>query len=165
MFRLWLVAPRGAVSTGCYRHIGWLLCCCILNGDPFTVLMRLSNPLKPCAIESCHVKVLTWHDIKHKACVSAHRQDLNVLKICTLHAGALADPMCGSGTFLIEAALMATNTAPGLYRKRWPFQSWPDFDQSAWDSSVASARQAQRKWDGVLLGNDVHEGALRLAKR
>ncbi|KAL3157914.1 hypothetical protein ABBQ32_012319 [Trebouxia sp. C0010 RCD-2024] len=80
------------------------------------------------------------------------------------HAGILADPMCGSGTFLIEAALMATNTAPGLYRQRWPFQSWPDFDRSAWDSSVASARQAQRTWDGMLLGNDVHQGALRLAK-
>ena len=33
----------------------------------------------------------------------------------------LADPMCGSGTFLIEAALMATRTAPGLSRKDWPF--------------------------------------------
>jgi hypothetical protein len=34
----------------------------------------------------------------------------------------LLDPMCGSGTLLIEAALMATNKAPGLLRKRWPFQ-------------------------------------------
>ena len=34
---------------------------------------------------------------------------------------ALADPMCGSGTFLIEAALMATNTAPGSFRRWWPF--------------------------------------------
>ena len=33
----------------------------------------------------------------------------------------LADPMCGSGTFLIEAALMATRTAPGLARTTWPF--------------------------------------------
>ncbi len=73
--------------------------------------------------------------------------------------------MCGSGTFLIEAGLMATNTAPGLLRRRWPFQSWPDFDQAAFDSSVDSARQARTKWDGLLLGNDVHEGALRLAKR
>lgn len=40
----------------------------------------------------------------------------------------LADPMCGSGTILIEAALMASRTAPGLFRTRWPFQAWPDFD-------------------------------------
>ena len=33
----------------------------------------------------------------------------------------LADPMCGSGTLLIEAALMATHTAPGLWRDHWPF--------------------------------------------
>jgi 23S rRNA G2445 N2-methylase RlmL len=73
--------------------------------------------------------------------------------------------MCGSGTFLIEAALMATNTAPGLLRQRWPFQSWPDFDPSAWHSSIDAARQARVKWDGLLLGNDVHQGALGLAKR
>lgn len=83
-----------------------------------------------------------------------------------MHAGSiLADPMCGSGTFLIEAALMATNTAPGLFRQRWPFQSWPDFDQAAWASSVGAARQAQQKWDGLLLGNDIHSGALGLAQR
>ena len=84
----------------------------------------------------------------------------------TLHIGqVLADPMCGSGTFLIEAALMATNTAPGLFRQQWPFQSWPDFDPSAWHSSIDTARQARVKWDGLLLGNDVHQGALGLAKR
>ena len=36
-------------------------------------------------------------------------------------AAVLADPMCGSGTFLIEAALMATGTAPGSFRRWWPF--------------------------------------------
>ena len=82
------------------------------------------------------------------------------------HVGqVLADPMCGSGTFLIEAALMATNTAPGLFRRRWPFQSWPDFDSAAWNSSTDAAQQARSTWDGLLLGNDVHEGALGLAKR
>lgn len=37
-------------------------------------------------------------------------------------AQVLLDPMCGSGTLLIEAALMATNRAPGLLRRRWPFE-------------------------------------------
>jgi len=37
----------------------------------------------------------------------------------------ILDPMCGSGTLLIEAALLATRTAPGLFRASWPFQvSW-----------------------------------------
>ena len=82
-----------------------------------------------------------------------------------MFAEILADPMCGSGTLLIEAALMATNTAPGLLRRRFPFQSWPDFDRSAWDHAVDAAVDAQVEWDGLLLGNDVHRGALNLAKR
>ncbi|KAK9811854.1 hypothetical protein WJX72_011203 [[Myrmecia] bisecta] len=78
----------------------------------------------------------------------------------------LADPMCGSGTFLIEAALMATNTAPGLMRAQWPFQTWPDFDAALWQHSVAAASAARMIWDdGLLLGNDLHEGAVALARR
>jgi 23S rRNA G2445 N2-methylase RlmL len=42
----------------------------------------------------------------------------------------LLDPMCGSGTFLIEAALMACNRAPGLMRTHWPFQVCYTFDLS-----------------------------------
>jgi len=42
----------------------------------------------------------------------------------------LVDPMCGSGTLLFEAALIASNVAPGLMRpsKSWPFRKWPDLD-------------------------------------
>eukprot|EP00873_Tetraselmis_striata_P011136 jgi/Tetstr1/431400/TSEL_021090.t1 len=76
----------------------------------------------------------------------------------------LVDPMCGSGTFLVEAALIATRRAPGLTRTSWPFQSWHDFDAAAWDSAVASAQAARRLWGGRILGSDVHEGALWLAK-
>ena len=81
-------------------------------------------------------------------------------------AGAtLADPMCGSGTFLIEAALMATNTAPGLFRRRFPFQGWHDFDRQAYASVCEQARKAQTPWEGALLGNEIHPGALSLALR
>jgi len=78
----------------------------------------------------------------------------------------LVDPMCGSGTFLIEAALMATNAAPGLLRRRWPFERWPDFEPAAWQRARAAAAAARDlEWDGQLLGNDVHDGALSLAVR
>ena len=73
--------------------------------------------------------------------------------------------MCGSGTFLIEAALMATHSAPGLYRRRWPFERWPDFDAAAWRRVVADAKGACRPWKGTLLGNDIHSGALSLAAK
>ncbi|CAK0784504.1 hypothetical protein CVIRNUC_007708 [Coccomyxa viridis] len=82
-----------------------------------------------------------------------------------LSGATLADPMCGSGTFLIEAALMATNTAPGLFRRRFPFQGWHDFDRQAYASVCEQARKAQTPWEGALLGNEIHPGALSLASR
>jgi 23S rRNA (guanine2445-N2)-methyltransferase / 23S rRNA (guanine2069-N7)-methyltransferase len=58
-------------------------------------------------------------------------------------AGALIDPMCGSGTLLIEGAMMAMNIAPGLLRQRWGFRGWLEHDQSLWESIVDQA-EAQR---------------------
>ncbi len=83
-------------------------------------------------------------------------------------AGAvLVDPMCGSGTLLIEGALMAANAAPGLRRAAWPFERWPDHDARAWRAAregAAAARRAPRA--GVrLLGSDAHAGSVSLACR
>ena len=51
------------------------------------------------------------------------------------------DPMCGSGTLLIEAAMMAYNIAPGLYRQNnFGFTQWPDFDQKLYEEVVAEAK-------------------------
>lgn len=44
------------------------------------------------------------------------------------------DPMCGSGTILIEAALIARNISPGVFRKEYAFEKWTDFDQELFDS-------------------------------
>lgn len=52
---------------------------------------------------------------------------------CAQEGATLADPMCGSGTLLIEAALMATDTAPGSFRKWWPFmQVGQVFSANGW---------------------------------
>lgn len=80
----------------------------------------------------------------------------------------MVDPMCGSGTFLIEAALMLQGKAPGLLRKSWPFYSWPDFDKHHWIQSCSQAKDvaSRAKMPEVrLYGNDIHEGALSLAAR
>lgn len=45
----------------------------------------------------------------------------------------LIDPMCGSGTIPIEAALIARNIAPGVFRKEFAFEKWNDFDQELFD--------------------------------
>jgi len=63
----------------------------------------------------------------------------------------LLDPMCGSGTFCIEAALLATNTAPGLFRKQFAYEKWPDFDRSLHDRLVNEAKASIRKTISVPI--------------
>ncbi|MFH1022260.1 MAG: THUMP domain-containing protein [Planctomycetota bacterium] len=80
--------------------------------------------------------------------------------------GTLCDPMCGSGTIIIEAALAALCRAPGLLRKRFPFESWPDFDARAWEAEKTRARAAARDTlPAPILANDIHPGSLALARR
>ncbi|MBZ9666624.1 bifunctional 23S rRNA (guanine(2069)-N(7))-methyltransferase RlmK/23S rRNA (guanine(2445)-N(2))-methyltransferase RlmL [Pseudomonas sp. LMG 31766] len=55
--------------------------------------------------------------------------------------GALADPMCGVGTFLVEAALMAADIAPNLKRERWGFSSWLGHVPAIWKKLYAEAEQ------------------------
>ena len=54
--------------------------------------------------------------------------------------GGLLDPMCGSGTFLIEAAMMAVDQAPGLAHPSFALQRWAQFDAAVWDPILAEAR-------------------------
>ena len=75
----------------------------------------------------------------------------------------LADPMCGSGTFLVEAAWMAMDRAPGLTRA-FAFEQWLDHDAAIWAGLQEEARdRLDPKPDLFLEGADHHEGALSLA--
>jgi putative N6-adenine-specific DNA methylase len=77
----------------------------------------------------------------------------------------LVDPMCGSGTFVIEAAAMAADRAPGL-RRRFAFESWPDFDARLWRALVEEAeKRARDRLPFTIEGADRHGGALSLASR
>ncbi|MBD9425854.1 bifunctional 23S rRNA (guanine(2069)-N(7))-methyltransferase RlmK/23S rRNA (guanine(2445)-N(2))-methyltransferase RlmL [Pseudomonas sp. PDM15] len=55
--------------------------------------------------------------------------------------GALADPMCGVGTFLVEAAMMAADMAPNLRRERWGFSNWLGHVPAIWKKLHAEAEQ------------------------
>jgi len=83
--------------------------------------------------------------------------------------GALLDPMCGSGTLLIEGALMAADVAPGLQRhgNRLP-SLWSGFDAEAWRAlhAEAVAREATGRAElkHVVFGNDVDPHAIRAAR-
>ena len=57
----------------------------------------------------------------------------------------LLDPMCGSGTLLIEAAMIATDRAPGLHRKHWGFLGWANHDVDLWKEITTEAQVRARK--------------------
>ncbi len=52
---------------------------------------------------------------------------------------AFLDPLCGSGTLPLEAGLKALNIAPGLFREKFGFESWPDFDEDLWQELLTEA--------------------------
>ena len=63
------------------------------------------------------------------------------------------DPMCGSGTFLIEAALIALNMAPGVFRKEYAFEKWPDYDPDLFDTIYNDDSQ-EREFTHKIYGYD-----------
>ncbi len=77
-------------------------------------------------------------------------------------ATPLIDPMCGSGTFLSEAALIATRTAPGLLREKFLFMNWPDFYKPRWEQCVQEAEAARLPLPkNLLFGRDEESEALK----
>ncbi|MCB9741621.1 MAG: hypothetical protein H6741_01825 [Alphaproteobacteria bacterium] len=76
----------------------------------------------------------------------------------------LVDPMCGSGTFLIEAALEAADRAPGLERPPPAVTACPSFREGAWERMIQLAREAVEAPEGVFLGGDRAPGALDAAR-
>lgn len=64
------------------------------------------------------------------------------------------DPMCGSGTLLIEAALIARNIAPGVYRQGFAFEKWADFDANLWDE-VYNDDSREREFKHKIYGSDA----------
>ena len=73
------------------------------------------------------------------------------------------DPMCGSGTLLIEAALIARNMAPGLFRKEYAFEKWPDFDRELFDEIYNDDSQ-EREFNHHIYGYDVDIKAVNTAR-
>ena len=73
------------------------------------------------------------------------------------------DPMCGSGTLLIEAALIARNMAPGLFRKEYAFEKWPDFDAELFDKIYNDDSQ-EREFNHHIYGYDVDIKAVNTAR-
>jgi 23S rRNA (guanine2445-N2)-methyltransferase / 23S rRNA (guanine2069-N7)-methyltransferase len=79
--------------------------------------------------------------------------------------GLLVDPLCGSGTFLTEAAMIAADAAPALSREYFGFSGWRGHDAALWDRMREEARErrAARTPRRCILGSDVDPDAVRMS--
>ena len=79
--------------------------------------------------------------------------------------GSLVDPMCGSGTFLTEAALIAADAAPGLEREYFGFTGWRGFDAQLWERlrEEARTRRAAREVRRCITGLDADADSVRMS--
>ena len=73
------------------------------------------------------------------------------------------DPMCGSGTLLVEAALIARNMAPGVFRKEYAFEKWPDFDAELFDRIYNDDTQ-EREFTHHIYGYDIDMASVNKAR-
>ncbi|MDR1116256.1 MAG: THUMP domain-containing protein [Tannerella sp.] len=74
------------------------------------------------------------------------------------------DPMCGSGTLLIEAAMIALNIAPGICRKEYAFERWADFDRELFDE-VYNDESEEREFKFKCYGSDISPTAVEKAMK
>lgn len=74
------------------------------------------------------------------------------------------DPMCGSGTIPIEAAMMAYNIPPGIYRKQFAFEKWADFDNTLF-SKIYNQEYPEPEARPHIIGSDISSRAIDVSKR
>lgn len=74
------------------------------------------------------------------------------------------DPMCGSGTFLIEAALIAANINPGIYRESFAFEKWKDFDEELFEE-LYNDDSEERDFNYKIFGGDISADAIAIARK
>ena len=73
------------------------------------------------------------------------------------------DPMCGGGTILIEAAMIACNMAPNLNRNEFAFEKWKDWDEDLFEVIEKSVISKTRKFDHKIYGYDISSGVIKKA--
>ncbi|WP_391090027.1 bifunctional 23S rRNA (guanine(2069)-N(7))-methyltransferase RlmK/23S rRNA (guanine(2445)-N(2))-methyltransferase RlmL [Vibrio sp. NH-UV-68] len=91
-----------------------------------------------------------------------------ILRSGWTHEKSFLDPMCGSGTLLIEAAMMAANMAPGVNRPKWGFEVLEDFQPELWaevkSEASVQAKRGVKKVDAKFFGFDNDERVLKTAR-
>ena len=74
------------------------------------------------------------------------------------------DPMCGSGTLLIEAALIAYNIPVNIFREHFGFQGWKDFDKELWETIKEASLNKEKTYYGKITGSDNFQKAIRITR-
>lgn len=88
-----------------------------------------------------------------------------MLKIAGWHKDIpLFDPMCGTGTILMEAAMLACNMPAGFKRKKFGFMSWADYDKFLWDKIYKEAEEKISYPRTRIVGSDIDLKAVDIAK-
>lgn len=141
------------------------------NVDPGSPDLRINVHL---ANDRCTISLDLSGDGLHRR---GYRQDPTVAPLReTLAAGLIGltgwtketpfvDPMCGSGTLPLEAALRATGRAPGLLVRSYGFERWPNFDRKLWkDIQAAAVAAATDTPPATILGADRDNRALQTAR-
>lgn len=75
------------------------------------------------------------------------------------------EPMCGTGTIAFEAALIANNIPPGIYRNFFGFMKWKDFDKALWDKILAEAHQQKKTSKIKIYACDTEPSMISIAKK
>lgn len=78
--------------------------------------------------------------------------------------GNLLDPMCGSGTILAEAAIIAANIPPQIHREQFAFQNWSDYDADLFDKIKETRINRICEFTGKIVGYDNNPEMLRIAE-
>ncbi len=75
------------------------------------------------------------------------------------------DPMCGSGTILIEAAMIAMGIPPGFMREKFCFMNWPNFNTKMWDKVKEEALSKRSTFCPKIVGADISREAVKVARQ
>jgi len=75
------------------------------------------------------------------------------------------DPMCGSGTLLIEAAMIAYNIPANIFRNKFGFESWKDFDSELFEKIKDVSLDKEVDFKGTITGGDNFQKAIRISRK
>ncbi|MDC9603467.1 bifunctional 23S rRNA (guanine(2069)-N(7))-methyltransferase RlmK/23S rRNA (guanine(2445)-N(2))-methyltransferase RlmL [Xenorhabdus griffiniae] len=130
-----------------------------LNKEKAIVSLDLSG-------DSLHIR--GYRDLAGQAPLKENLAAAIILRSGWQAGTPMVDPMCGSGTLLIEAAMMAADCAPGLYRQHWGFTSWLQFNETIWREVTTEAqvrfRKGLQETTSRFFGTDIDRRVMDMAR-